>query len=306
MTILDVATEYVASGLSIIPLRVDGSKSPAIDSWAEYQTRQPTDQELRQWFARKSGIGIIGGTVSGGLEIFDFDDGALFDPWYQQTWAIVMWLPVVETPSGGNHVFFRCSEIGGNAKIAIDPSREKKTLIETRGQGGYVASAGSPWGIHAKGIYVQVAGPVLPEIPTISPEDRLRLWQAARSFDRRPQADIERIKSRYQRHHLPPVQHDVHPVVDAFNRRAEWADILTGWTSRDGEIWTRPGKSFGTSARVVIAKDGSECLTVFSGNSGPLSPAGSHKTWSKFAAWAAINHGGDWRQAIRFASEVLA
>ena len=75
--------------------------------------------------------------------------------------------------------------------------------------------------------------------------------------------------------------------------RHSWDAILTGWTSRDGEHWTRPGKSFGVSARVVIADDGSELLTVFSGNAGPLSPDGSYRILSKFNAWALLAFNGD-------------
>ncbi len=90
----------------------------------------------------------------------------------------------------------------------------------------------------------------------------------------------------------------MHPVIAAFNDRHSWDAILTGWTTRDGEHWTRPGKQFGVSARIVVADDGSELLTVFSGNAGPLSPDGSYRTWNKFDAWAALEHRGDNRAAF--------
>jgi hypothetical protein len=44
--VLSKLTAYVAAGLSIIPVRPDGSKTPAIRSWKPYQSRQPNGVEL--------------------------------------------------------------------------------------------------------------------------------------------------------------------------------------------------------------------------------------------------------------------
>jgi putative DNA primase/helicase len=217
---------------------------------------------------------------------------------------IVAGLPVVKTPSGGWHVFYRCQEIGGNSKIAIDPSREKKTLIETRGQGGYVVAVGSPPGAHKLGQYVQHSGPALPTIPEITPEQRRELFKAARTFDKRSQAARQQLIRKYQPR--PIVSNGrTHPVVESFNQRHSWQDILSpaGWRSHDGVNWTRPGKSSGNSAKMVHGADGSELLTVFSGNAGPLSPNGSHRTFSKFVAWGLLAHQGDYSAAFRAAKQ---
>src|SRR5262245_3773417 len=48
---LTAARHYVATGLSVIPVRLDGSKTPAFAGWREYADRQPTDSELRRWFS---------------------------------------------------------------------------------------------------------------------------------------------------------------------------------------------------------------------------------------------------------------
>jgi hypothetical protein len=137
-TAFEFAKLYVAGGISIIPIKLDGSKSPAVALWKPYQTRIATDDELRTWFLQSDhGIGVRCGAVSGGLEVIDFDDGSLFEPWRLLVPDIVAALTIVQTPSDGWHVIYRCSEIGGNCKIAMDPDREKKTLIETRGEGGY-------------------------------------------------------------------------------------------------------------------------------------------------------------------------
>ncbi len=161
-----LAIEYRDAGISVIPLRLDGSKGPddqlpricniitrkESTTWLPYQTRIAELCEIESWFSRPAGIGIVCGAVSGGLEVIDFDDGSLFEPWHSIVSHIVDRLPVVETPSGGWHVLYRCDEIGGNVKIACDPKREKQTLIETRGQGGYIVAEGSPCETHATGL----------------------------------------------------------------------------------------------------------------------------------------------------------
>ncbi len=201
---LDIAREYIAAGISIIPIRLDGSKAPACGPWKAYQHRRATDDELEKWFSRPAGIGIIAGIISGGLEIIDFDAGDLFEPWRLSVQITVAKLPIIETPSGGYHVFYRCQEISGNHKIACDPTRQRQTLIETRGEGGYVVGAGSPPSAHSTNQpYVQISGPPLPNIPVIAKSERLVLWRAARSFDRArilEQARLNRPTSRSKRY----------------------------------------------------------------------------------------------------------
>ena len=69
--LMATATEYRDSGISIIPLKLDGSKKPAISSWEPFQKRFATDTELSNLFSQPHGIGIVTGTVSGGLEVID-------------------------------------------------------------------------------------------------------------------------------------------------------------------------------------------------------------------------------------------
>jgi hypothetical protein len=304
--LIRTALAYQAAGVSVIPLRLDGSKAPALSTWQEFQKRIAEPVEVYDWFrvSGGAGIGLVAGVVSGGVEILDFDDGSLFEPWRLLVPETVEGLPVVKTPSGGWHVFYRCSEIGGNSKIAIDPSREKKTLIETRGQGGYVAAVGSAAGVHKQGAYVQHSGPELPTIPQITPGQRRELFAATRSFDKRSQAERQQLLRKYQPKPVQPSA-GTHPVIAEFCNRHSWGDILqpAGWTSRDGITWTRPGKQFGTSAKLVHGSDGQELLTVFSGNAGPLSPNGSHRSWNKFEAWRLLVHQGDNSAAFRAAKQ---
>lgn len=310
LIVTSLATEYRNCGVSVIPIRLDGSKAPSIPSWSQYQTRIATDEELSSWFSKPAGIGIVCGLVSGGLEVLDFDDGSLFYPWFDQVAAIASKLAVVETPSDGYHVIYRCSEIGGNRKIAVDPSKAKQTLIESRGQGGYIVGAGSPLGVHARKdrTYVQVMGPALPEITTITPSQRAELWHVARSFTKLPPVQPPVTK-------LPSVKKVLHTtadrVIDQFNRSADWTRILQGWTSRDGIHWTRPGKSFGTSAKLCHAADGTPVIAVFSSNAGSLSATGRRSpghngaiaTFNAFECLVRIQFNGNRKDAYKAIQE---
>ena len=64
--------DFSEAALALIPLRVDGSKAPAISGWKSYQQEPPTEEQLRTWFGgqhRNAGAALICGTVSGGLEV---------------------------------------------------------------------------------------------------------------------------------------------------------------------------------------------------------------------------------------------
>ncbi|HUV14376.1 MAG TPA: DUF927 domain-containing protein, partial [Acidobacteriota bacterium] len=86
---------------------------------------------------------------------------------------------------------------------------------------------------------------------------------------------------------------------DDFNRKAEWAEILEphGWESqfeRDGmTYWKRPGKDDkGTSATTNYGE--SDLLYVFSTNAEPFE---AECAYSKFSAYAYLNHKGNYKAA---------
>jgi len=92
---------------------------------------------------------------------------------------------------------------------------------------------------------------------------------------------------------------------DDLNERADWlADILGphGWElhhEAGGTLYvTRPGKSRrdGHSATIGHSKDGVERLYVFSADAGPFE---METPYTKFGAYALLNHGGDYQAAAR-------
>ena len=313
-TILDFALLYVLACLSIIPIRADGSKAPAISSWKEYQSRRPTQQELHSWFSGETnyGIAIIGGLVSCGLEILDFEADApirFFEITMEALGVgdLLRKLVRVATPSGGIHFFYRCSIVMGNQKLAqvLDDHGKRKTLIETRGEGGYVVAVGSPAACHRTNRPYQLISGDLCAIPNISPAERDLLLTVARSFDQvEPKKTVAAVVNTHFSTGLRP--------GDDFNLRANWSDILGphGWKfqfERDTQsYWCRPGKLLGVSATTNYKE--SDLLYIFSSNADPFEP---ETAYSKFAAYAFLNHGGDFQAAARelkgngFGQEVL-
>jgi hypothetical protein len=294
---LDLARQLIAVGVSVIPIRTDGSKAPCI-RWARFQRRIATFDELDAMFSGHRGIAAVAGPVSGGLEALDFEAQAPFSQWVDlvgQLSGIDVYarLVVVRTPSGGYHVVYRCPAVEGNTKLAMhrDVQGKLKVLIETRGRGGYFILPGSPASCHPSGNLYQVLQGDFRNLPTITSEERTLLIRAARSFD-------EIIIKTHQFREPPRGGVIVNRPGDDFNRRATWPDILSpsGWklVGNRGSMgfWRRPGKTDGLSATTGFG--GTNFLYVFSTNAAPLE---HNRAYRPFAAYALLHHDGDFRKA---------
>lgn len=308
MTLADTVADYQAAGLCVLPARFP-EKRPAIGAWKAYQDRLPTAHEVAAWFANpQQGCCLICGTVSGNLELIDFDcAGEAFDAWSKlvasEAPGLLDRLVIEGTPSGGWHVVYRCAEaVSGNLKLAqrredlpggdavvrfgksLKPRQDAAgrwhvvlTLIETRGEGGLFLCAPTPGYALAQGTFT--------ELPVLTAAERDVLMRCAWAMNQ-----------------VPPEVHDPQPAAsgsglrpgDDFNRRGDVASMLAhhGWTlAQDGanQYWIRPGKSEGASATL---KNG--VFYVFSSNAHPFEP--SH-AYSPFAAFALLEHHGDYRAA---------
>src|SRR4051794_4633554 len=80
MTLLDLGRQAYAAGLCVLPPKQDGTKAPDADAWTAYQKRLSSLEEIERWYAAgdRSGIGFVCGTVSGNLELLDFDERGLY------------------------------------------------------------------------------------------------------------------------------------------------------------------------------------------------------------------------------------
>jgi putative DNA primase/helicase len=304
--ILHEARRLVAAGLSVIPIRPDGSKRPTVP-WKLYQMRLPTDAELVQWFQHQTvGLAIIGGAVSGHVEILDFEEASVFERFSilveELCPGLITRLPLTETPADGRHCPYRCEQIEGNLKLAqrLGPERRPEVLVETRGEAGYAIIPPSPAACHPlKRPYMLLRGD-LAAIPTITPEERRLLLNATRAFNTyvKPERAIIAAPS----HRLgPKLWQEGGRPGDDYNARAEWASLLQahGWTciGHRGEItlWRRPGKA-GSGISATENYAGSDVLYVFSSNAYPFEP---ETAYSKFAAYALLEHDGDFIAAAR-------
>src|ERR1700738_1644559 len=120
LDMLAATTSMIESGLSVIPIAADGTKHPAISvlpycwdekkqtdrpMWKPFQSQLPTTEDLKKWFGNGTirGVAVVGGVVSGNLEILDFDEPGLYEEWLdicdvQGLKAIIETLPLIETP----------------------------------------------------------------------------------------------------------------------------------------------------------------------------------------------------------------
>lgn len=154
--LLAVARHYVAAGLSVIPVRADGSKAPALKAGEveQYRERFPTPTEIEAWFApsRPVGLAVVCGKISGNLAVLDFESQGVWDRWRGRAveTGLADWLldkPIVRTPKGGRHVYCRIAEgwVAGGKLAMLSKS---ETLVEVRGQGHYVLAPGCPPACH--------------------------------------------------------------------------------------------------------------------------------------------------------------
>lgn len=308
---LEAALAAHAAGLSVLPPEQDGSKRPIGGvGWKQYQETPASEIRIRRWFrgGHRTGLGAVTGNVSGNLEVMDFDDVPTYEAFLNAAHAAgltalierVMGGYVERTPRGV-HWFYRCAQIGGNAKLARrlktpdeqrDPNDRVKATIETRGEGGYVIMAPSNGTVHPDGGRYRVASGHVSRIAHITPAERADLHRVARLFD---QLDAKRTREP-EPARVPETEGR---PGDDFNARASWGDVLVphGWTHvynhGGADYWRRPGKAEGISASTNYG--GSPYLYVWSTST----PFEAERGYSKFSAYALLAHGGDVRAAAR-------
>jgi hypothetical protein len=291
----------------------------------------PTSQELTSWFrSNQFAIGVAHGRVSGNSELLDFDKDAqtTFPAWI---WLVEKLMPglhakltIIGTPRSehSRHVVYRCTAviIPGNTKVAEQPAvdadgkpildehgkQKTECLIESRGEGGYAIVPGGPPQVHEEWkksgrTYRHIGGPPLTELVDIIAEEREILWNAAHSLDRCAEpADSERkARAAHNGQLLPGDAYNQSPAaaqeVDDLLLRHGWT--LTGQSGK-AKLWRRPNKDKGHSATTGIctSKTGIPLFYNFSSNGYPFE---AQKSYSPFAVFTFLEHGGDFRAGAR-------
>lgn len=306
MPVLETAISYVEAGLSVIPVKCDGTKKPALKAWKEFQQHLPSDEELSAWFADESkGIGILAGAISNGLEIIDIENREVASAWQNLVIGapygedLLDRLCVVRSPKGF-HCYYRCEKPEPNQDLARRPATEEELaqrpdrkyykLIETRGEGGYAIAPGSPAAVHPSGEEYRLIQESFTQIPLITMEERELLLECARSLNEYVKEDqyyVEPQSTGEQTGDRPG---------DLFNQKATWQEILEqhGWKPEQGSStrWCRPGSS---RASGRVTSNGNYFYTW----SSSVAELPFEKAVSKYALYAFLNCGGDFKEASR-------
>jgi len=315
---LERALELLQGGLSILPVKADGTKAPAIRTFDQFKTeRRATEQEVREWYAdgEEKGVGVLCGRLSGNLVVLDFETKAVFAAWAELTEGeIEDWgeLPCVNSPRGV-HIYARLPEPIPGRRLATEFIEEedkdtgkkvqkRQTLIEFRGDGQYVVGPGSPGGCHPSGIgWVLRGGVDVFETPEISMRDWNVLCRVAMSFNQAPEsAHIVTGMAKISKD-------DVRPGTDYCYRSglSDWRELLErhGWEcireDRNGrQIWKRPGKEEpgGSATLGFCTTDLGLVLYVFSTNADPFR---EDRAYNIFSARALLEFDGNYSDTSR-------
>lgn len=326
----NAALAAYGAGLCVVPPREDGSKRPD-GRWLDYQRQRPDEAQVRQWYASgRHGVGLLCGVVSGGLEMLELEGRAVEEG---------LWREMCEeaerrglsglldrivggyserTPGEGVHLLYRCEQIEGNRKLArrpateaelvADPQDRIKVLIETRGEGGFTIVAPSHGPVHPTGRPWTLLCGGFASIATITPAERGALHDLCREFDR-VESDAAKPTGLDELWREFRARNDteswIDEVVDDYNARTAWADVLTGWqhnhTSAGVDYWTRPGKRPGEGHSATTNAKGTDRLIVFS-SSTPFDSEphdGKMSSYDRFGAYAVLEHHGDRVEAAK-------
>ena len=313
------------AGLSVWPPKQDGSKVPDTKTWTHLQTRRASRDELSRVLRGHTGIGIFCGAMSDDpdpivaaappIEAMDIDCRDTYHAALEaaEPLGLTSLIQRIEagycddTPRGGVRWLYRCPSGDGNLKLARRPATDDElarnpdkmiiVLAETRGRGGFAIVAPSKGSVHETGKpYVRRSGK-FSKIATITSDERADLHRLIRTFDRMPVRQAAEPKP-------TPANGDGTRPGDDYNARVTWPDVIEphGWTRAytrrdDVTLWRRPGKQ-GPGISATTNHAGSDLLCVFS-TSTPFETIDAGHTYTKFGAYAVLNHGGDFGAAAR-------
>jgi hypothetical protein len=322
------ARELHDAGLCVLPIKADGTKKPSV-SWLEYKVNRTTPEQHDGWFGgdRPRGIAVVYGAVSGGVELIEFEGLAIREGLLDQVteimnasglsepWAAIVDGWVTESPSGGRHYRVRVKggDVPGNTKLASRLAREDeyteadrqrlrerpnarivRVLIETRGEGGYGLVEPSGGTVHASGRpYLRVSG-APGSIPVLDAETVGAIRDVCRMADQMPQPEAPKTAPRP----APPRADGSLRPGDDFEARASWEEILRGvfrpLHTRGSETYWGWADGVG-GVKATTGKDEHDRLFVFATGS----EFQSEVPYSKFGAYAVLEHGGDHKAAAR-------
>jgi len=185
---IETAKDYTSYGLSVIPI-IKGKKNPPI-KWERYETEIMNSKDIDYYFKGDCSIAIICGKISTpeehtSLEVLDVDcshdnTGTLWKEFSekikQASPELFNKLVIASTQSdkGGYHLYYKTTKNQSSIKLA--QTKKSESLLETRGQGGYVVAP--PSDTNRK-----IIQGTLSDIPLVTEPERDLLFTIARSFN---------------------------------------------------------------------------------------------------------------------------
>lgn len=301
MSLISAAKGFIKKGISVVA--TDANKR-AIVSWKQYQDTLPTVEDITAQFnsGRAKGLAVICGKVSGNLEVIDVDTkydltGSLFEDLmsciHDVSAELSDRLMVVQTKSGGYHIYYKCDTIQGNQKLAQRPATDDEVkenpnervlvLIETRGEGGYVVAPPTDG-------YKLVSGD---RIQQITETQREALLEICRSFNKYVIEQPKPQSARNDSFALSPWEDYNKRGVDDMILRLEGA----GWSrvrqTNTKLIFKRPGNTESKTSGDYSYEH--NLFTVFTTSSifEPL------KGYRPSAVYTMLEHNGDFKAAAK-------
>lgn len=222
--------QKIAEGLldlNLNPIPVGNNKVPLIQDWS---TEPMTKEEIPDYDF--TNIGVNTGSLSYALEVIDIDLKNLDDPTPENKkrfmelfqskipTSLLSKLVIQSTVSGGYHYIYRTEDVTSSHKLAT--TADGKTIIETRGEGGYIQITPT------KG-YKMVQGK-FSNIPVLKPEERLVLMTASKLLNKTIHSQAAKRMSGEDRKYLEKFKD--------YNDEMQFGlDLLYehGWTYHSGE-----------------------------------------------------------------------
>ncbi len=253
--------------MQLIP--INEKKIPLVKEWQTSTVKH----ELNGY-----GIGLVCGSISGNIEAIDIDckydlTGQLFNEYKKSinknSTDLLKKLVVQKTMSGGYHFVYKCKTIDGNKKLANRPTTEEekqytydleikngateqlaekrkngdkvRVLIETRGEGGYIAIYPTPK-------YELIYGS-FDNIQEITEDERDIIMNCAREFNEVfNETKIQLLKKQEQ------VSITGKSPFEDYNDRGDILGLLSnhGWTQVGNKgnkiLFKRPGQTSALSS----------------------------------------------------------
>lgn len=276
-------------------------------TWAPYQERQATQDEVEHWLHNGiSSLAVIGGMVSGGVEILDFDVTGYYEQWSDVVAGEDDILPAQRTGGGNWQVAYRCEQPEPNQKLAWHPDETQKSgrrvAIETRGVNGYAVL---PPSLHPSGNYYQLVRGRFSQIPTIDMDHRNFLLTCARALCQAPKTLQEIAAEKDPRRSEPREPYEGDSVIDAFNAKYSVGDMLQryGYSRLQNGRYSRPGKP--DSAGVVVNPTDNKSYHMSSNDVLDSEGEGKRQPRSPFDFLRVFDHNGDYRSAVKAAATEL-